>query len=787
RLPKRPEHCMIPGDAHADKLWDLIEITWAKEPGDRPEAHEVIKRLNAIGFHDLSPQGAEPKSTVSALPPASRIRKRTVPLLGMGNKPSSARPLRSARNHMVNRQERDLSPNSALSKVSSIGHDADPPTPRLSSTTDPLAPPKNIRPQPQTYGQRRDTEFEKSKEKIWSQIKKWFSPNNPSRPPQYPYRSRPPQYTYRTAACASTRRTGSFQEPQKIQFLSLAIQCRLTLSEVTKELAPIPAIGPLVGCLTGVFQAVGSSKVNKDQWTLLRGRCVMILRIAGAHVENYGKEHFNGLPEAAAMLQETLGRVEERARHYNEMNQLVALVLYQTISDEIQVLFAELDTCLKLFNFSMEAAQEQWTGEYQAFSMEAAQEQWTGEYQAVQKREARELQQLRGELEKLNVSFDAFKQNQDQLLDTTNQMLVALKQVLDDKSRILQDQATTTVASYVDAQQIVRTILSVTKLDFPPKLLLGKQCTLINDSPVKSGVTCDTFPVFFLGGEEVAKKVFRIAKSDKEYVEKYTTRILQIASLWYGFRSDYTLRFYGIGMELFDKDVRFQLYMLSPWMKNSDAITFLKQRRNNQGMKKNMLRIITDAAMGLQCLHNQHPPVVHCGMRGDNIMITDTECGVLGGFGLTKTLESLANDKALPADMTWETECQRWMAPEMFVDHHPRGTPCDIWGWAMTALEASSMYPFDDAQTHGVLQVISGLIPYHMYKRAMTIIVQISKGSPRREHHLKWEEYAYRPDEMWDLLEECWAMEPQNRPNIDEVVERLKQIAKMPEADGVLL
>ncbi|CAE6520476.1 unnamed protein product [Rhizoctonia solani] len=522
---------------------------------------------------------------------------------------------------------------------------------------------------------------------------------------------------------------------------SLVTQCALTLSEVTKELAPIPAIGPLVGCLTGVFQAVERSKVNKDQWKLLRGRCVMILRIAGAHVENYGKEHFHGLQEAATMLEGTLNRVQGRARHYNEMNELVAFALYQTISNDIQVLFAELDTCLKFFNFSIEAAQEQ----------------WTGEYQAVQKREARELQQLRGELEKMNVSFDAFNQDRHQMLGAIDRMFVALKQVLDDKSMILQDQRTATVDSYVDAQQIVRTILSVTSLQLPPKLLLGKQCTLDAPTTIKTGITCDIYQASFLGGEKVAKKVFRIGASDKEYVEKYATRFLRIAALWSEFRSDYLLPFYGIGVEPLEGDNRFQLYMISPLMRNFDAMTFLNQHRDNQGMKRNMLRIITDAAKGLQYLHNRLPPVVHSGMRGDNILITDSEGGILGGFGLTK-------------------------APEMLDEEYLLETPCDVWGCARGKWHLI-LYRHLAKES---LKIISGSIPYHMIKQSTAIIIQVGRGPPRREHHAKWEEYAYRPDEMWDLLQKCWAMEPQDRPTMDDVVAMLKEIAKMPQHQEII-
>ncbi|CUA75310.1 Macrophage colony-stimulating factor 1 receptor 2 [Rhizoctonia solani] len=521
---------------------------------------------------------------------------------------------------------------------------------------------------------------------------------------------------------------------------SLSTQCALTLSEVTKEIAPIPAIGQLVGCLKHVFQAIERSKVNKDQWKLLRGRCVMVLRIAGAHVENYGKEDYPSLDDAAALLQDTLNRVEERARHYTEMNEFLALVLFQSISDEIRTLFADLDACLRLFNFTAEVAQEQ----------------WMGEYQTVQQRESSELQRLRDELEKMNINFDTLRQNRGEFLEVNEEILAALRQVLDGKSQILQDQTTTTTASYVDAQQLVRTILSVTGLRLPPKLLLGKQCILDAPIPIKTGITSDIYQASFLGGEKVAKKVFRIGMSDKDYVEKYATRFLRIASLWSSFKSDYTLPFYGIGMES---------YMVSPLMKNFDAMTFLKQYRDHQGMKKNILRIITDTAKGLQYLHNRHPPVVHSGMRGDNVLITDSEGGILGGFGLAKALESEENDALPPAVMTGKTESQRWMAPEMFEDEPPLKTACDVWGWAMASLE-----------------IVSGSIPYHMHKQAMTVILQINRGPPRREHYPKFEKYAYRPNEMWELLQKCWAMEPGDRPTIDEVVGRLKQIARMPEA-----
>lgn len=78
-------------------------------------------------------------------------------------------------------------------------------------------------------------------------------------------------------------------------------------------------------------------------------------------------------------------------------------------------------------------------------------------------------------------------------------------------------------------------------------------------------------------------------------------------------------------------------------------------------------------------------------------------------------------------------------------------------------------------------QIISDSIPYHSHTQVLTVMLKIQRGPPRRKDHVKFEDYAYRPDEMWELLERCWAYDPEERPTMDEVVARLKQIAKMRE------
>ncbi|CAE6517559.1 unnamed protein product [Rhizoctonia solani] len=123
--------------------------------------------------------------------------------------------------------------------------------------------------------------------------------------------SRPPPMSVPQPASSSARLRSrilslalSIPENETYALPSLAAQCALNLSDLAEEPVPVPVIDQLVGSLKGVFQAAERSRVNRDQWKLLRARCMMIVRIAGAHVDNYRKNQYPKLDEASALLQE---------------------------------------------------------------------------------------------------------------------------------------------------------------------------------------------------------------------------------------------------------------------------------------------------------------------------------------------------------------------------------------------------------------------------------------------------------------------------------------------------
>ncbi|ELU42190.1 Pkinase domain-containing protein [Rhizoctonia solani AG-1 IA] len=149
-----------------------------------------------------------------------------------------------------------------------------------------------------------------------------------------------------------------------------------------------------------------------------------------------------------------------------------------------------------------------------------------------------------------------------------------------------------------------------------------------------------------------------------------------------------------------------------------------------------------DAAFGLRHLHHRDPPCVHASIRGENVLIKDdgTASACLNGFGLTKAPELLSQDR-----------------PPLYPS-------CDIWAWAMTALE-----------------LITGKQPYYQLGnvRSWTFHDQVVKEGkrPARSDYPTFEQYCPQPDLMWALLEKCWTSASE-RPTIDKVIEELEAIEK---------
>ncbi|KAJ1306266.1 hypothetical protein OPQ81_010970 [Rhizoctonia solani] len=270
-----------------------------------------------------------------------------------------------------------------------------------------------------------------------------------------------------------------------------------------------------------------------------------------------------------------------------------------------------------------------------------------------------------------------------------------------------------------------------------------------------------------MNGDKVAIKISEQKSSlhDNEG-RNFGRRIRRHATIWKSFDSKYILPFLGMGVEIIkaqERDHRdhFRLYFVSPWIPDGDAVTFIRNARQ-QGLHVDVSKIVQDAALGLKYLHQLEEPCIHGSLRGENILIKmdeGVEQGCLNGFALTK--REIRNQP--PPELTGEDGVCRWKAPEILdstFDNPPLEPSSDIWSWAMT-----------------VLQLYSGLIPYHQYTKDHKICSEITSGIlPKRKDYPDFDKYAPLPEKTWALLEKCWNKEPEERPTIQDVVDELGAI-----------
>ncbi|KAG9125980.1 hypothetical protein FRC07_005360 [Ceratobasidium sp. 392] len=501
----------------------------------------------------------------------------------------------------------------------------------------------------------------------------------------------------------ASRSTVGIEDPEILS--KLGQSCVVTMADLTKELAPLPFVEDLVETLKLLASGIEGARTNK-----------------------------------------VVQRVKDAVDKWANLHKILALMLYQNMGKEIGDLFDEIHRVWETFSLG-------------ATGLELVNARHA-QFKQVQEDESRAIKILHKRVAAVAKDIETIKDDPVKMKAMVAGVERALKPALQEYWKIA---GTTSGRTQVDAHQIVSLILSLTGLSAPPAIFRGEACKVVDHEEIKHGRTCTVYRAKLPSGEEVAKKVFHIDHSATGTITGYAEKISRDAQVWYNFNCDYTLKFYGVGIEESDfLKGSLRLYMISPLMPNLDAITYLKTQRGSIG-NKNILQIVMDAALGLQYIHSRGS--VHSGLCGENILIRNNGRGVLGGFGLTKVARKPDGKKLPEITQTGTISSQRWMAPETFTTTDlPQITEAnDVWAWAMTALE-----------------VISGEIPFRHVKQDSNINLEILRNPKiRREQYPTFETFAHQPDALWALFQKCWKLEPTERPKMKEVVEELEVIYQM--------
>lgn len=170
---------------------------------------------------------------------------------------------------------------------------------------------------------------------------------------------------------------------------------------------------------------------------------------------------------------------------------------------------------------------------------------------------------------------------------------------------------------------------------------------------------------------------------------------------------------------------------------------------------KQKLKMIADTASALDYLHNFDPPILHRDLKSLNLMLLDevqdqnTEPIIkLSDFGFARVMEE--------SSMTQCVGTKHWMAPEVLTSTEYT-QKADVFSFAMVTYEVVCRHvPFETFDPTTVARVLSrGDRPFNM---------------PGND----WPEQA--PLGMKELVERCWAQDPNDRPHFSVIVQEVESI-----------
>jgi serine/threonine protein kinase len=169
------------------------------------------------------------------------------------------------------------------------------------------------------------------------------------------------------------------------------------------------------------------------------------------------------------------------------------------------------------------------------------------------------------------------------------------------------------------------------------------------------------------------------------------------------------------------------------------------------------LRWALDAATGLAFLHDSD--IVHRDIKSPNILLMDGRLKV-ADFGLARFFTSSAG-----ATTAKSVGSPAWMAPEVITNGTHISPPSDIFSFGVVLWELlSGQLPWQSCTSiHIMYQVVCNAARPPVPDRSVTSV----------------------PSGYIDLIEECWACDPGDRPTCASVVLRLRQMMQILEQDGI--
>ncbi|KAL0572718.1 Rho guanine nucleotide exchange factor [Marasmius crinis-equi] len=280
-----------------------------------------------------------------------------------------------------------------------------------------------------------------------------------------------------------------------------------------------------------------------------------------------------------------------------------------------------------------------------------------------------------------------------------------------------------------------------------PKCLIIKNVKKLGAFPVGGGGFGDVWKGK-IEEQLVCLKVVKVyLRSD---VTHLMNDYMREAIVWQQLKHPNLLPF--VGMYYLDK-TREQLCLVSPWMERGDLMRYLKAKSRKDIDHQ---ALAYDVAAGLSYLHEKK--IVHGDLKCVNILVTPDERACIGDFGLSRVADSRA------VRLSTSTPGQsrgtvRWLSPEL-LEPQPcqSSTRSDIYAYACVCYE-----------------IFTGKAPFsELVDGAVIVAIVLHKMHPARPENV-----PELTNSMWEIMESCWAHDPNLRPTAEDVLSRVGALRSM--------
>lgn len=160
-------------------------------------------------------------------------------------------------------------------------------------------------------------------------------------------------------------------------------------------------------------------------------------------------------------------------------------------------------------------------------------------------------------------------------------------------------------------------------------------------------------------------------------------------------------------------------------------------------------------------LHLHHPPIIHCDLKGQNILVDDNWHCKVADFGLSQLEKEFTPDDGILNQIQAGTIL--WSAPELLTSE---GSSCseksDVYSFGVVLFEfLYREMPYDSVDSKSIVYMVSQGKRPDMYasEKGQGNILNLDEGLVP----------------LLKLMKRCWNEDPNKRPNFHEILEKLEE------------